>query len=267
MRRRTVLAALLAPERPRVVFVTGDDEYRSEYTQPALAALLEKHHGVSTTVCFARPTPQSNNHIEGLEALRTADLAVFFLRWRQLPDVQLEAILDYARSGRPLAGFRTSTHAFQYPAGHPQARWNEDFPRQAFGARWTRHHGHLSTTRTTGAAAHPIRNGVDPVFSLPSWLYTVQPLQGPCVPILTGHAVHPQNGRDDGPQPLAWIKEEGGRRVFFTTAGHPGDFRQPDFRRLVIQGLLWALGRPIPAAGANADWEGPYQPPDSGFLK
>lgn len=250
-----------------MVFVTGDDEYRSEYTQPALAAILEKHHGLRTTVCYARPRPEFNKNVEGLEALKTADLAVFFLRWRELPEEQLERILAYEASGGPLAGFRTSTHTFKYPAGHPREPENDGFPLRAFGARWTRHHGHLSTTRTELATRHEVLNGVNPVMTLPSWLYTVNPLQGPCVPLLTGHAINPQNGRNDGPQPLAWVKQERRRRVFFTTAGHPDDFRNADFRRLAVNGILWALGRKVPPAGANVDWPTPYDPPASGFRK
>src|SRR5207249_1674067 len=48
--------------------------------------------------------------IPGLEALATADLAVFFLRWRALPQEQLRPIRAYLDSGRPVIGFRTSTH-------------------------------------------------------------------------------------------------------------------------------------------------------------
>jgi hypothetical protein len=268
LRRRSLLASLLpAPATPKVVFVTGDDEYRSEYTQPALAAILERHHNVRTAVCYARPVPEFNANIEGLDALRDASLAVFFLRWRQLPEDQLQAILAYERSGRPIAGFRTSTHPFKYPQGHPHEPENDGFPLRAFGARWTRHHGHLSTTRTEPAASHEVCNGLDPAMSLPSWLYTVNPLQGPCVPLLTGHAINPQNGRNDGPQPLAWVKQEGDRRVFFTTAGHPDDFRNDNFRRLALNGILWCLGRKVPASGAIADWAYPYNPPASGFRK
>jgi type 1 glutamine amidotransferase len=259
--------ASLFPQKypPKVVFVTGDDEYRSEYTMPTLAGILETHYGLGTQVLFARPTPQSNKNIEGLEALRTADLAVLFLRWRELPEEQYQAISDYEKSGRPIAGFRTSTHTFKYSAGHAHEVENDGFPLRVFGARWTRHHGHLSTTRTEKANDHAILNGVNPALTLPSWLYTVNPLQGECRPLLTGHAINPQSGRDDGPQPVAWTKTDNNRRVFFTTAGHPDDFRNDDFRRLVVNGLLWALNLPIPKTGAKATFAAPFDPPASGF--
>ena len=169
---------------PKVAFLTGDDEYRSEYSMPALAQILEQNYHLKTQ--------------QGFDGLKDADLMVLFLRWRQYPEDKLQAILDYEKSGRPIAGFRTSTHAFKYPAGHPREQENDGFPLRVFGAKWTRHHGHLSTTRTTTASSHEILSGVNPDLTLPSWLYTVNPLQGNCQPILTGHAINPQNGRDDG---------------------------------------------------------------------
>ena len=34
--------------------------------------------------------------------------------------------------------------------------------------------------------------------------------------------------------------------VFFTTLGHPDDFKLPQFRKLLTNGVLWALDKPIP---------------------
>ena len=86
-------------ESPNVVFVTGDDEYRSEVSMPMIAKILEAKHGFKCPVIYAvdpgtgKPNPKYQQNIEGLEALKTADLAVFFLRFRALPDDQLKLIL------------------------------------------------------------------------------------------------------------------------------------------------------------------------------
>lgn len=271
MLRRAFLQALAAAgARPHVVFVTGDDEYRSEYSMPALARILEKSHGMRTSLARAMPTPQTPDNIEGLEALRTADLAVFFLRWRRLPEPQLGLILDYVASGKPLAGFRTTTHAFQYPQGHERQNLNDGFGRDIFGQKWFRHHGHRSTTEVTiveERRSHPILRGVRAGFHAPSWLYTVDPLAGDASPLLMGAALNPQNNRNDGPQPVAWTKTYQGARVFFTTLGHPDDFKIESFRRVAINGILWAAGRDIPRNGARAEFPEPYQPPPSGVPK
>ena len=104
-------------KRPLVVFVTGDHEYSSESTMPLLAAALEENYDMRTIVLKSSPDQNSEENIPGLEALQEADLAIFFLRWRRLPADQLKFIDDYLNSGRPVIGFRTSTHAFNYPEG------------------------------------------------------------------------------------------------------------------------------------------------------
>ncbi|MBI3665426.1 MAG: ThuA domain-containing protein [Acidobacteria bacterium] len=270
----SALAFLLAPlaalyaqtAQPHVVFVTGDDEYRSEFSMPMIARILEARYHLRTSVVYARPAPQSNTNLEGLEALKSADLAVFFLRWRALPENQLRLILDYTESGKPLVGLRTTTHAFLYPKGSRYEYLNDGFGIDHFGQKWIRHHGHTSTTDVSVApeqAAHPILRGVERSFHVPSWLYVVEPLHGDCVPLLVGRAVNPE-GKDYGPQPVAWTKTYKGARVFFTTLGHPDDFRVLPVRRLLVNGILWALGRDIPTNGAEAEPVAAYDPPPSG---
>ncbi|MBK9169032.1 MAG: ThuA domain-containing protein [Bryobacterales bacterium] len=267
--RRCVLflCAAAAWAQPHVVFVTGDDEYRSESSMPAIARILERHHGLRTSVAMAKPSPATMDNIEGLEALESADLAVFYLRWRTLPRAQMDRIVAYLDAGKPVAGLRTSTHAFRYPEGSPYAVWNDGFGIDVLGQKWIRHHGHQSRTAVSTTGDHPILRGLPQHFEVRSWLYVVEPLHGDAVPLLTGRALNPQGGKDWGPQPVAWTKTWRGARVFMTTLGHPEDFSVLAVRRLLIHGILWALGRDIPAAGAAADFPVPYDPPASGIAR
>jgi len=257
-----------APRQPHVVFVTGDDEYRSEISMPMIAAILEKRHGLKTSVAYARPIPQTKDRIEGLEALETADLMVMFLRYRALPEAELDRILAYVKSGKPIVAFRTSTHAFNYPAGSPHTDLNDGFGRDVFGQKWITHHGHTSTTMVAlrpEAASHPILRGVTP-FDARSWLYHVAPLNGPATLLLDGTAVNSERKQklEQFPplQPVAWTRDHNGGRVFFTTLGHPGDFEQASMRRLTVNGILWALGRDVPVGGADATPVTPYVAPE-----
>jgi len=270
MRLPAVLLAGGALAAQHVVFVTGDDEYRSEYSMPMIARILDAKHGMKTSVAYARPTPQTNNNIEGLEALKTADLAVIYLRWRELPEDQLKMILDYAGSGKPLVGLRTSTHTFRYPQGSSRESLNDGFGTEVWGQKWIRHHGAQSTTEVSvadGQAGHPVLRGVEKSFAVRSWLYVVDPLVGDCTPLLVGKSVNPQGGRDWGPQPVAWTRTYKGARVFFTTLGHPEDFRVESMRRLVVNGIYWALGKDVPRGGSDVVIVGGYDPPASGVPK
>src|SRR5215471_10337072 len=79
-----------------IVFLSGDEEYRSEEALPMLARILAVRHGFNCTVLFAvnpvdhtiAPTVVTN--IPGLEALDSADLCFMFLRFRDLPDEQMK---------------------------------------------------------------------------------------------------------------------------------------------------------------------------------
>ena len=225
-------------------------------TLPLIAAELEKNYGLRTKVLKSTPNQNGEKDIPGLEALKEADLAVFFLRWRQLPQEQLDLIDAYLKSGKPVMGFRTTSHAFNYPTGDPRERWNA-FGEFAFGAPpgWGgaakhTHYGHKSTTDVTvipEAAKNPILRGVAPEFQAASWLYRVlpdYPAKG-AVPLLMGKSVNPDKAAIDNPVAWTWQNQWGGK-AFFTTLGHPEDFQVASFQRLVINAIHWCLGKPIP---------------------
>ena len=71
-----------------IVFVTGDDEYKSETSMPMMAHILAERHGFDCKVLFAinRKTgvidTHQRDHIPGLEALKDADLMVIYTRFR-----------------------------------------------------------------------------------------------------------------------------------------------------------------------------------------
>jgi len=265
----SAMAGPAGVKQPHVVFVTGDDEYRSEISMPMIAKILETKHNMRCSIVYsvdpvtgARDPRYQVSVLEGLEALKTADLAMFFLRFRRLPDEQFNMIMDYVNSGRPIIGLRTSTHAFNYPEGHKLEKWNERFGIEVFGQKWISHQPPESGTKASVIAEkadHPILRGVKKEFYVRHWLYDVLPLHGDCEPLLDGVAA--ELGADDKPtgktfgphSPLAWTKTYKGAPVFFTTLGHPKDFEVESARRVLVNGIYWALGKDVPSGGGNVD--------------
>lgn len=238
-----------------VVLVCGDHEYSGEQTLPLFAAALEKDYGLRATVLKSHPDQNGEKDIPGLEALESADLALFYLRWRQLPAGQVSHIEKYMKSGKPMFGFRTSSHAFNYPKDHPLAAWNA-WGAEAFGtppgwgADGHTHFGHKATTDVSvipEAARHPILNGVAGKFQVRSWLYRVLPKWPPsdAERLLMGHCIDPNRPAEDNPIAWTWKNKHGGR-VFFTTLGHPEDFGVEPVQRLVINAVHWSLGLAVP---------------------
>ncbi len=278
-----------------IVFVTGDEEYRSEESMPMLARILAEHHGFKCTVLFSinkdngQIDPTTVDNIPGLEALDTADLMVMFLRFRELPDDQMKRILDYTNSGKPIVGLRTSTHAFNYTkrTDSPYAQYSfQDktiaggYGRQVFGETWINHYGVHQKESTRGLIApgmenHPIVRGIDEIWG-PSDVYGLTTLHGDCKPLVMGQVLTGMNPTDKpNPDkqlvPVAWTKSFTGTagktaRVFTTTMGHGDDFNNEGFRRLMVNACYWALGLEdrIPAR-SKVDIVGTYNPNKIGF--
>ncbi len=243
------LALLLAltsaalADRPKVVFLTGDEEYRSEESMPMLACILRRDFDVEVKVGFSVDAdgfvdPMAHASLTATEELADADLLVLFLRFRRPDEATFQRIRDYLAAGKPVVAFRTSTHAFRFTANSPHADWGyQDDPtfvhsfaggetiRQLVGQKWITHHGHfddgahplttITLDPTDAAARHPILRGVEP-FDAYSWLYHVEgggdTVEGDPQFLLRGHALrsnHADNDRLDRyplDNPVAWTR-------------------------------------------------------------
>jgi hypothetical protein len=271
-----------------IVFVTGDDEYRSEELMPQLAKILAVHHGFKCTVLFpidrkdGTINPRQQDNIPGLEALQSADLMVIFTRFRDLPDEQMKHIVAYTNSGKPILGLRTSTHAFNIRTSKTYAQYSfQDkefkggFGRQVLGETWVSHYGAHQKESTRGLIAkgmenHPIVRGCEDIWG-PSDVYGITTLTGDSQPLIMGQVLagmkpgdEPKVGKDL--VPIAWIKTFKGNsgkaaRVFTTTMGHGGDLQSEGFRRLLVNACYWCVGMEdrIPAR-ARVDFVGDYKP-------
>ncbi|WP_341225041.1 ThuA domain-containing protein [uncultured Arcticibacterium sp.] len=278
---------------PHIVFVIGDEEYRSEESMPMLAKILKRELNADITLCYSVDStgtidPNRLDHIEGLEALETADLMVMFTRFRALPKEEAKYITDYAESGKPMVGFRTATHAFMYKTDSTMQHLNNEWTTKVFGQQWITHHGHfadghgeLTSVSLLPNVESPILKGVKP-FDAFSWLYHVDggdwKLYGDSKPLLEGLSLksnHEAKGQLDKfplTNPVAWTKTYAGQsstpaRVFFTTLGHPYDFKNESMRKLALNGIYWALEKEasIPEDGVNAEFVDAYEPNNSGM--
>jgi hypothetical protein len=196
-------------EGKHIVFVTGEEEYRSEEGMPQLARILAFRHGFTCTVLFAVDPvsgmidPGVLDSIPGIEALDSADLMVVFLRFRDLPDASMEHFVRYVESGRPIVGLRTATHAFDFREHKTYRRWSwrnpefdGGFGRQVLGETWVAHHGGHGSQSTRGipvesAGEHPILRGIaaGDVWD-PSDVYTVRlPLMDGVDPLMLGQVL------------------------------------------------------------------------------
>lgn len=285
-----------------IVLVSGDEEYRSEEALPQLGKILA-NQGFKCTVLFAQDddgtiNPNNSHNIPGLEALKDADLMIIATRFRDLPDEQMQHIDDYLKSGKPVIGMRTATHAFNIPGdkkfahygngyGGAKKEWNDGFGRLVLGEKWISHHGGHKSEATGGLVAegakdHPITRGIKDrdVFG-DTDVYGVRlPLPGDSQPIILGAVLKgmkfddpvKEGGQNEPMMPVAWTKtyklpdgQEG--RVFTTTMGSATDLSAEGTRRMLVNGVYWCLKleEKIPAEGSKVDLVGEYKPTMYGF--
>jgi hypothetical protein len=277
-----------------IVFLAGDHEYRSEESLPQLARILAKHYGFKCSVFFTVDPATGfidpgNSKIAGLEALKTADLLVIFLRFQDFPDDQMQHIVDYLDRGGPVVAFRTATHAFQIKRADAKfARYdwqNKDeaykggFGRQVLGETWVSHYGtnHKQSSRLVldpSQLTHPILRGVKDVW-VQSGGYTADPLQPSTIlargQVLSGMTPDSPPAADKQQQPVAWVRtytSPSGKtgRVFTTTHGASEDLLNEGFRRMAVNACLWAVGLDKNIKADNdVSLVGPYHPSTFSF--
>jgi len=215
---------------PTIVLVSGEYEYESAKTLPAFKQHLETRYGFN---CIYLERTQGEE-IPGVTALEKADLAVVFIRRMTLPEEQLGRFKKYLDSGKPLIGLRTASHAFE--------NW-KDFDREVLGGNYHNHYGNnlvATIAVRADAANHPILKGVEHEFVAGGSLYLNAPLPPSSQVLLTGSVAN------QPPEPVAWTHSYKGARVFYTSLGHPKDFENSSFKRLLVNAIFWTLGRPAP---------------------
>ena len=228
--------------RPRVAFVIGDDEYKTESTLPAFAtAHLLKDYQVD----YILDQEGARDNLASINLLDGADLCVISARRRVLPKEQVDALRRFVAAGKPIIGLRTASHAFSpkpkapVPPGHDA--WL-GFDAEVLGGHYVNHHGagpSVVVTPAPSGTSHPILDGVD-ISALVGHgsLYKVSPLAKTATPLLMGTIP----GQE--PEPVAWVNAPiAGNRVFYTSLGQLDDFRESAFNRLLKNAVAWGLGR------------------------
>lgn len=283
-----------------IVFLAGDEEYRSEEGLPMLAKILSQRHGFKCTVLFSIDpdgtiSPNNSGSLGNPAALDSADAIVMLLRFRRWDDVATKKFAAAFHRGVPIIALRTSTHAFNYPKESPWAKWtwtNKDggFGKQVLGETWVSHWAKHKKEATRGvieesAKGHPILRGVTGVFG-DTDVYEAYPPADAKI-LLRGQALTGMNptdppadykkktkagieqGINDPMMAVAWTREfknEAGtiNKIMCTTMGSATDLQSEGLRRLIVNSVYWALGVEVPDK-ADVAFVDPFVPTMYGF--
>ncbi len=282
-----------------IVFISGDEEYRSEESLPMMAKILSQRHGFTCTVLFAidpstgEIDPNQQTNIPGMEHLQKADLLFMCMRFRELPDHQMKYFEEYLQSGKPIVALRTSTHAFAYSRNKESVyakysfnskvkNWENGFGKVVLGETWVAHHGKHGSEGTRGlinglSASHPVLKGVKDIWG-PTDVYTINGLGANTEVLLYGQSTLGMTSEsplsyEKSIMPVAWTKSYQGEKgnttkIFATTMGASMDLKSEDLRRMLINASYWGLGMEAQIMEkSNAETVGDYAPIMFGFDK
>lgn len=199
-------------------------------------------------------------------------------------------------------GDETSYGHYSNAYSGPMEEWTDGFGRLVLGEKWHTHHGHHKHQSTRGIIAdgaeeHPIASGIESgsIWG-PTDVYGVRlPLPGDSQPIVLGQVIDRDGEYDENDiffgmkstdsklatknnidlvvndvlMPIAWTKSyqlPGGKKgkAFTSTIGAATDMLNESVRRLLVNGVFWAMDAPVPES-AKVDLVGVYEPSAYGF--
>jgi type 1 glutamine amidotransferase len=222
-----LLASLItqAADAPlKICLLSASAEYDSEKSLGEFQKYLESHYQVICQRVFGKDKGEG---LPGLEAIDNTDLIVVFTRRIKLPPDQLERIHKYIAARRPIIGIRTASHAFENFL---------EFDHDVLGGGYKGHYTNsvAQIHLVSEHASHPVLKGVTPftsrkLYKNPTHAEDDTVLLEGTIP---GHR-----------EPVAWVRQHNGERVFYTSLGVQEDFVNDNFRRLLVNAVFWATGR------------------------
>ena len=216
----------------KVLLISGAFEYKSDASLEGFQKYLEANYDVECKRAFAKA--EKDKDFPGLEQLAACDVAIFFTRRLQIEGDSLAHVKKYVESKKPIVGIRTASHGFQ--------NWLE-MDKLILGGDYKNHFGQnveCEVKLEAKAKDHPVLKGVTE-FKTKGGLYK-NPNVADDVTVLLRGSIPKES------QPIAWVREKDGRRVFYTSLGTTDDFKDPNFIRLVVNGMAWATKTELKSA-------------------
>jgi type 1 glutamine amidotransferase len=147
------------------------------------------------------------------------------------------ALIAYVHGGGGLVGIENATNA------HVKSR---EFV-ALLGAVFNGHPGGVRTTTCEKQGDHPSVTGLPASITVTDEIYVFKDMRADNQVVL-------RCGDADNKVPVAWYRQEGAGRIFFSALGHrPEQWNEPPLvDGHVLPGILWAMGlpsRPAPPAG------------------
>ncbi len=221
---------------PRVLYLTHSAGFKHDVLPLSQQIMRD---AVARTGAFD-VTASTDCALISPEALRGWDAVVFYTTG-ELPvdDASKRALLEFVRSGKGFVGIHSATDTFyQWP----------DYG-EMIGGYFDGHPWHQEVRINVEGPSHPATAHLPPRFSINDEIYQFRNWSRNQVRLLLSldnasvDVTKPGVNRADRDFALAWTREYGRGRVFYTGLGHEPDvWRDPRYQQHLASGIGWAIG-------------------------
>jgi type 1 glutamine amidotransferase len=219
-----------AADKLLVVSVTKGFRHQSIPTAETVIEQLGKQGGFA--VDFARTDDELALKLAP-KALGAYGCVVFASTTGELPLPDRQGFLDWIASGRGFVGVHAATDT--YHAWPPYL--------EMIGGEFKTHGPQVKVSLLVQDPKHPVTAGMANPTEVFDEIYIFQRFDRERVHTLLALDKHPNEGTP-GFYPLAWTRQHGKGRVFYTALGHRDDVLESAwFKQHLLGGIRWALGR------------------------
>jgi len=234
-----------APKKILVVTVTKGFRHSSIPTAEKVLGELAQKSGVFT-VEYVRNDEEMAQKMT-TASLKNYDGVVFANTTGDLPLPDKDAFIDWIKSGKAFIGTHSASDTFH---GYPPYI-------EMLGGEFQSHHAQAEVDCLSQDPKHPACRHLGPVFHVKDEIYLLKNFDRTKVHPLLMLDKHP-NEKTPGDFPIAWAKQFGTGRVFYTSLGHredvwdsdtPESFKRENpksvseaYEQHLLGGIKWALG-------------------------
>ena len=267
-----VVGAQAAPKRILVVCITDGFRHSAIELGAAVTTQMGKDTGLFTTdVVNVNPNAPEFKGADGkldkpkldaanrealagkmsAEGLKQYDAIIFNSTTGEVPLPDVDAFLAWIKSGKGFLGVHAATDTFR---GHTPLHAYT----QMIGAEFKTHGAQVEVEIINQDSKHPACKHYPATFKVFDEIYQVNGFERSTVHGLLTLDKHPNN-KTPGDYPIAWCKQYGKGRVFYTSLGHREDVWDPNwkdgkgerknspevakaFQQHWLGGIKWALG-------------------------
>ncbi len=232
--------ASASPKRVLVVSHTAGFRHGAiPLGEKILLKLAQEDRSFNVTFCR---TADDVKRLMSPEALKRFDAVVFNNTTGNLGIPDLQAFLGWIKQGNGFVGIHAATDTY-----HPEQVGGDRSYIDMVGGQFKTHGAQATVDIIVEDRDHPSTRHLGPVWRVKDEIYEFRENNRPRLHVLLALDRHPDDGHPEAGQPgdylIAWCRNYGKGRVFYTALGHRDDvWESREFQQHLLGGIRWALG-------------------------